>query len=427
MTNPNLYENVAEVVKRGLCCGCGTCYALCPNEAIKIAFDSSIGIFYPQITPRFCANCGICLKVCPGLEVNYHILEKNYFGKNRSNELVGVCKDYYTGYSCDEKLRFNSASGGLVTELLKVALNENMITSSCITVTEVSSSNKEIKIRPLLVNTGEEIYRGIGSKYAPVPVNMIVKDILARSGSYGIVGLPCHVHGIRKAQNLYPVLKERIAFCIGLFCAKNLKLSGTYYLMQKLGIDLSKVKSLSYRGNGWPGELTVKFSDGSFVNKNDYYTSDFGAFIIPRCILCCDHSNELADLSCGDAWQKINNDSLGTSVLLVRSVAGEKLVKQAVLSERIALEKTNSNEVLMAQDMFNYKKRHIAAALKISKILHKPLPRYTGVRLARPGISSYLLVLSVLIKNALTSREKLWPLLRLFCRMTDFASGRINK
>jgi ferredoxin len=29
------YETIKEVVKGDLCTGCGTCIALCPNEAIK--------------------------------------------------------------------------------------------------------------------------------------------------------------------------------------------------------------------------------------------------------------------------------------------------------------------------------------------------------------------------------------------------------
>jgi coenzyme F420 hydrogenase subunit beta len=428
MANPKSFNTVSGVINSGLCCGCGTCYALCPSQAINIQYNSLTGIYSPQISLGLCSNCGVCLKVCPGVEVNYRLLEKKYFGENRSNELIGVYRDCYTGYSCDNKLRFNSSSGGLITELLKVALETRLIAFSCITKAEVNSINKEIEIKPFLADSGEGVYKGIGSKYAPVPLNIAIKDILEKDGAYGIVGLPCHIHGIRKAQNLFPVLKKRIVFCIGLFCAKNIKLAGTYYLMKKLGIDLSEVKSLSYRGNGWPGGLTVEFLDGRnfFVNSENYYTSDFGAFIMPRCILCCDHSNELADLSCGDAWQKKFDDSLGTSVLLVRSSIGEKLVRHAISSKRIKLENTNPNEILVAQDMFDNKKRHITAAFKLWKILNKPLPQYTGIRFVSPGMSSYFLVVSTLIKNVLSSREKLWPLLRLFCKVTDFTSGLIK-
>lgn len=423
------YKNVSCVVKKGLCCGCGTCYALCPNEAIDFKSDSNNGVYQPKIISGKCSSCGICLKICPGLEVDFQLLEKRFFSYNRLNDLIGIYRECYVGYSSAQKLRYNSSSGGVVTELLRVAFKIGLINSAVITKTDIEPHNKIIKINPYLANNADESEKGIGSKYASVPLNVILKKVMKSNGKYGIVGLPCHIHGIRKAQEIFPVLKDRIVFCIGLFCAASFKLSGTYYLMKKMKVDLSKLKSLSYRGNGWPGGMTLEFLDGYslFIEMDKYYTSDFGAFIMPRCISCCDHSSELADLSCGDAWQKRDEDSSGTSVLVVRSGVGEKLIEHAVLSRQVVLEKANLSDILMSQDMFNNKKRHITATFTLLKILRKPLPKYNGVKLAQPHVESYLIALSVLIKSVLSSREKLWPLLRLFCKATDFINGLVKK
>ena len=46
------------------CCGCGACYAKCPQKAIIMKRDEE-GFDYPMIVLDNCVKCGQCLKVCP--------------------------------------------------------------------------------------------------------------------------------------------------------------------------------------------------------------------------------------------------------------------------------------------------------------------------------------------------------------------------
>ena len=46
------------------CCGCTACYAVCPNDAIKMAEDEE-GFLYPHIDPEKCIGCRKCEAVCP--------------------------------------------------------------------------------------------------------------------------------------------------------------------------------------------------------------------------------------------------------------------------------------------------------------------------------------------------------------------------
>ncbi|MCK4730862.1 MAG: 4Fe-4S binding protein, partial [Methanophagales archaeon] len=59
-------ETIAQVVKDGLCTGCGTCVALCPNEAIKLTINAKKSSYIPELNEEECNNCGICYEVCPG-------------------------------------------------------------------------------------------------------------------------------------------------------------------------------------------------------------------------------------------------------------------------------------------------------------------------------------------------------------------------
>lgn len=418
-------NNTSMIVKSNLCTGCGSCYAICPNDAIDFQYQNEQGIYCPTILVSKCKNCGKCLDVCPGLGIDFEKQEKVLFGARRSDGLLGYYDNCYTGHSRDDRLRYISSSGGLVTELLRTALSIGYIDCAVITRVQIDAETGKLEIGPCITESEDEVMSGIGSKYAPSPVNISVKEILSKDKRYAIVALPCHIHGIRLLQEKYPQLKQRIPLCLGLFCAKTIKLGGTYYLMNKLNIDLSSVESLNYRGMGWPGGLTIKYKDNRniFIETKDYYKSDFGAFMVPRCTVCCDHSNELADLSFGDAWHQKDMDDQGSTTMIVRTKSGAKLVKKAVDNHKIVLKSTPAAIVVQGQDGFAMKKQHIGAIFKMWKIFGKRLPQYKGVAYVKPNVKSYLIAWSVMLKTMLASNRICWPVLQLFCRLTDRLGG----
>ena len=64
-----MINTVAEVAEFNLCCGCGTCAGVCPNNAIEIVVSN--GIYVPKVDEEKCKCCGLCLECCPGFSVDF--------------------------------------------------------------------------------------------------------------------------------------------------------------------------------------------------------------------------------------------------------------------------------------------------------------------------------------------------------------------
>ena len=109
-------ETIRGIVNNELCTGCGTCIAMCPNESLKLTINEKKGIYVPKINEEKCNKCGICYQVCPGHSVGFKELKLEVFEKEPKDILIGHYLNCYIGHSTDYDIRYNSASGGLVSQ-----------------------------------------------------------------------------------------------------------------------------------------------------------------------------------------------------------------------------------------------------------------------------------------------------------------------
>jgi coenzyme F420 hydrogenase subunit beta len=80
--------------------------------------DKNRGNFYPRINLQKCIKCGVCFRCCPGASVDFKQFNQELFGKEPVDFLVGNFLDFYVSNSTNHEIRYNSSSGGLITELL---------------------------------------------------------------------------------------------------------------------------------------------------------------------------------------------------------------------------------------------------------------------------------------------------------------------
>ena len=401
-----------------LCTGCGTCTSICPNSAIAVVKDNPKGTYIPQVKSEICDQCGLCLKVCPGRSVDFKELNLNIFDKQPENTLIGNYTNCYIGHATDYEIRYNSASGGLVTALLIFALEEGIIDGAL--VTKMSQQNP-LEPEVFIARTKEEIISASGSKYCPVPANIGLKDILNEDGKFAVVGLPCHIHGVRKAEIINKKLRDRIVLHLGIFCANSVTFLGTEYFFQRYGIKKEEITKLKYRGKGWPGMIIVSLKNGtkkiiprgitekSIFRSIHFYSSFHYDFMPQRCLLCCDLTCELSDISFADAWlpELLENEKIGKSLIISRNKIGEEILQKALSRGKIELDKINSDKLSQAQNLSF--KGNFNSYLSLLKLLGKPIPYYSS-KSPKTKTIDYLNILFYL-PSYLSSRKYLWHFL----------------
>ena len=373
MRLPNDRVAIEEVVEGGLCTGCGTCAAICPTSAIRMRVDERKGIYIPELIENDCNLCGTCLEVCPGYSIGLTERNLEVFGKEPEDSLLGNYIGCYLAYATNGEIRYNSASGGLITSLLIFALEQGLIDGALVTRMK---RDRTLEPESFVARTNEDIIQALGSKYCPVPANIALREILERDGRYAVVGLPCHIYGIRKAEAVNKILRERIGLHLGIFCSHTLSFRGTEFLLRKLGIINEELASISYRGGGWPGGLRIGLKNGGerFIPNQDWlWNTIFGGFFFtPSCCLsCADVTNELADISFGDPWLReiMRTEHEGRSTVISRSERGEALIRAAGSEGAIELEVLDAKDVIRSQRLFLHFKKVNINARKESQIL----------------------------------------------------------
>lgn len=406
-------KNIQGVVRSKLCTGCGTCLGVCPTSAITMAKND---IYVPKIENSKCRSrfgCDICFKVCPGHSVELQRLSSGLFQNTEEDLNIGRFVKCYTGHSLDYNIRYHSASGGVVSSLLIFMLENKLIESAI--VTRMSKDNP-IEPEVIIAKTRQEILEGKSSKYCPVPLNTALKTIMSgSSGKVAIVGLPCHIHGLRKAEIRFPILKNRI-FYLGLYCGATRTFSATEYLLQKYRIPQNEINSFAYRDEGCLGNMVVRLKK-NIVKKFEYlkYYPSIRSFFIPhRCTLCIDHTAELSDISFGDIHiPEYWDDKIGTTSIIVRSEKGNYVLANAYEKKYISLEPVDKKLIIKSQQgQLNRKKYQIFARFKLLRILGMAHPVYDNSIYHTKSLQEYLKhVISALIlyaEMAIGKRRYLW-------------------
>ena len=324
-----------DVVDKGLCTGCGTCIGVCPKKVLEVVYIG--GEPEPKLIGK-CIQCGLCSKVCAGSSIPLADMDQWLFGRKSSfkDDPLGVYRKCLRGFSTDPRIRAASSSGGATSAILNYALEKGVIEAAIVAGSDIK---KPWRCVPFLATSPEELKRATRFTPEMVSVNSLLREAVVEKGfkKIGIVGLPCHIHSVRKIQMARrpAEIARAIRITLGLFCASTYYFEGIKHLLSEFaGIGkLEDIVSLDYKGGQWPGSLTAATRDGKIYHvatKHEYTWHFLGpGSKRDRCLMCPDFSARVADVALGDIFQKVSPDP-NINAILVRTKTGDKMIKQAV-------------------------------------------------------------------------------------------------
>ncbi|MHC4148984.1 MAG: Coenzyme F420 hydrogenase/dehydrogenase, beta subunit C-terminal domain [Planctomycetota bacterium] len=374
---------VKEIVEPGLCVRCGACEPACPVNIIR--FD---GQAYPYITDEdICIlNCTKCIVICPGEVVDFPRLDRRFFGSHpHPDSITGIAKRALVAFATNNKIRKGGSSGGLVTQLLIYMLENKLIDGALVLGSYVGSDGWQPE--PMIARTVEDLQNTQKSKYTLIPHLRILSEIEEKDGRYAIVGLPCHIHAIRRYQKFSKNLAQRIKLVIGLYC----NVAFEPYVVDDLcdfnDIEKTHVTHFDFRHGAWPGGIVAQCNDGSLKKvlsledwKDEFNLLKF--FYVPsRCNTCIDFSAEYADIAVGDPWIKGRDGKLlytdNRTTVLVRTDVGDQLLSAAEADGYIGTEEISLRTYMVSfEGAARYKRSFVPQYMLLRRMIGLSVPKY---------------------------------------------------
>jgi coenzyme F420 hydrogenase subunit beta len=408
--------SVSFTTSNQLCTGCGICEDICPKGAIKFSVVNAINI--PIIDDEKCINdkgCSRCFQVCSGVGIDirkqYSDLDSDV--KNNFDYYIGNYVNCYAGHSTNYDIRYHSASGGMITQLLLYLLEKRLINGAVVTKFKVNAPTQP---ETIIATSKEEIISGKSSKYCPVSLNGISSKIKKLEGKFVIVGLPCHIQGFRKYEQKDHTFKEKIFGYFSIFCSSTRTFNGTEYHFSRYGIQISEIKEFAYRDDGCLGFMKVLTETHELkIPFREYYHKLRSFFKPKRCLYCIDHFGDLADLNFGDIQiGKYKKDKIGVNSIISRNSYFDDLLNNAYSAGVVTLEQIKPSVLKNSQHMLKHKRKIAGLNIRLEKKLGNKTPTYDISLPSNYALKDYLIYFSIKVQRYLGAHKSLWPLIDIY-------------
>jgi coenzyme F420 hydrogenase subunit beta len=259
-----------------------------------------------------------------------------------------------------------------------------------------------------IIRDPEDLSKYSGSLYAPVyGLSKMLDYALTKFGRIAITAVPCYARAIRG------VLESRgrsgDVFIVGLYCNNVPSMWATRYALKYFNINVEDVESVRFRGCGWPGYTVVETRRGTMrIPYPVFWDSGFGQYFYNvGCYLCADQTNTSADLSLADPWALPREPIRrleGATLVVVRSERGLNVFREAVEAGYLSAIEVDPVYAIQDTTLLRLSRRALRKGINTDKYI---LP---------PGFTTIAYELTYLVGRLLASREKLWPLLRVYHR-----------
>jgi coenzyme F420-reducing hydrogenase beta subunit len=281
-------------------------------------------------------------------------------GAPRRHASTGRFVAAYVGCAAEEGYRERGSSGGMASWTAAELLRLGKIDGLAHVVPAEGWGRERRFFEYRISRTAGEIRAGAQSRYYPVELSRVLREIWKTPGRYALTGVPCFIKAVQLLRRRDAVLRRRIPYALGLFCGhmKSSRLVESF--AWQMGVHLGDIRRIVFRSKDPGREARVyvarlTLADGRTVEKewSAMVDGDWGAgfFQNPACDWCDDVTAETADISFGDAWiEPYASDARGTNVVVVRSPELHGLLEQARKEGRLCLEPVGADVVARTQE-----------------------------------------------------------------------------
>ena len=335
--------DLSAVIENSWCIGCGACAVADPT--VELALHPQKLIYEPTS-----AGGPTAAAVCPAVQVDFAGLQAKIFPDAEPGP-YGVVDSVLLAQSTDHDRNLRASSGGLIKELLHALLARDDV-DGIIALDQVEG----LDFQPRLITDPTDIDQMPGSIYHNLAQPRALEILAESAGRYVLVAIPCQLEGIYSyIHTQRPELADRIAFTVGLLCGWQYSHHSIRAICEYKGIDPDAIVDISYRGGGPVGKLRIVTADGKVTTTSrrvdiGYQVAFDRHFNTPRCHLCINHSNFLADIVVGDAWLPSTlTTKTGISLVICRTTESRALVDELQATERVIFTEVTTEEIRESQ------------------------------------------------------------------------------
>ncbi|MFL6720582.1 MAG: Coenzyme F420 hydrogenase/dehydrogenase, beta subunit C-terminal domain [Sphingomonas sp.] len=429
----------AAMARAGLCVGCGSC-------AERMRWDRD-GFLKPdsEAPPAtFAQQCPFS----PSAPDEDAIAAERFPSAPVTHGRIGRLEAAYVGHVAEDRFRPNASSGGLTSWVAAELLRTGQVDGVAHVAPTDPSTGRLFAYR--ISRSLDELSAGAKSRYFPVELSQVLREIRERPGRYAIVGIPCFIKAINLLRRVDALIAERVTHTLGLFCGHMKSAALVESFAWQLGTELRRVQALDYRikdetrpANWYRAHLDL---EGGGSSEQDWWhlaDGDWGAGFLqnPACDWCDDVVAETADIAFGDAWvEPYSSDGRGTNVVVVRTREMKALIERGRAEGRLKLEPVDADFIVRTQAAglrhrreglayrLSWRRRGIVPPKRVAASADLPLRRKLVYRL-RFGIARWSHVMLRLARAVrMPAIYTMWArtMLRLYQSVT-WSRGRLGK
>ena len=285
-------ETIETVIASGKenCCGCGTCAAVCPVNAIEM-IPGELGCLYPRVDKKRCTGCGKCFRSCA--------LQQRTLRETPEHKVFAAAAG-------DLEMLRRSASGGVFAAVAREILSQGGAVFGC----SLEMSEGVLTPMHICVENERDLEKLQGSKYVQSDLGNSfhqAKQLLEAGRLVLFSGTPCQIDAL---HHFLKGMDSRNLYTMDIIChgVPSAKLFRDY-----LRTFRHPVRSFSFRDKTFGWGLFGKYTcmAGGRIRENVFSpgVSSYDSFFLEaetyrESCYSCRYANldRVGDLTIGDYW-----------------------------------------------------------------------------------------------------------------------------